>query len=162
MIGPHTADFTPLDEITELQQQRWLEQRRYVLDHSLFLRELWANYSVPQRLEDVSQLPLCDKQMLRRSQAVMPPFGDYLAAPEERVIRIHRTSGTSGQAMNLALSAADARQTAEVGARAQSAAGLRPHHRVVHCLNYQLWMGGFYRSHDPRIVRCDCNPVRCW
>ncbi|MCB1757880.1 MAG: phenylacetate--CoA ligase family protein, partial [Gammaproteobacteria bacterium] len=33
--------------------------------------------------------------------------------------------------------------TAIVGARAQSAAGLGPGHRVVHCLNYQLWMGGF-------------------
>ena len=45
--------------------------------------------------------------------------------------------------MNLALSAADAHETAIVGARAQSAAGLGPGHRVVHCLNYRLWMGGF-------------------
>ena len=33
--------------------------------------------------------------------------------------------------------------TAKIGARAQSAAGLGPGHRVVHCLNYQLWMGGY-------------------
>jgi phenylacetate-CoA ligase len=45
--------------------------------------------------------------------------------------------------MNLALSARDAQETALVGARAQSAAGLGPGHRVVHCLNYRLWMGGF-------------------
>src|SRR6185437_5287962 len=37
----------------------------------------------------------------------------------------------------------DAHETAIVGARAQSAAGLGPGHRVVHCLNYRLWMGGF-------------------
>jgi phenylacetate-CoA ligase len=80
--------------------------------------------------------------MLRESQAAHPPFGDYLAAPEQAVSRLHRTSGTSGQAMNLALGAADARQTAEVGGRAQRAAGLGPGHRVVHCLNYQMWMGG--------------------
>jgi phenylacetate-CoA ligase len=80
--------------------------------------------------------------MLRESQAAAAPFGDYLAAPERAVRRLHRTSGTSGQAMNLALSAADARQTAEVGGRAQRAAGLGPGHRVVHCLNYQMWMGG--------------------
>jgi phenylacetate-CoA ligase len=41
------------------------------------------------------------------------------------------------------MSAADAQQTAAVGGRAQSAAGLGPGHRVVHCLNYRLWMGGF-------------------
>jgi len=45
--------------------------------------------------------------------------------------------------MNLALSAKDARETALVGARAQTASGLGPGHRVVHCLNYRLWMGGY-------------------
>jgi phenylacetate-CoA ligase len=45
--------------------------------------------------------------------------------------------------MNIALSAADARLWAEVGARAMRLAGLGPGHRVVHCLNYQLWMGGY-------------------
>jgi phenylacetate-CoA ligase len=33
--------------------------------------------------------------------------------------------------------------TASVAGRAQSAAGLGPGYRVVHCLNYQLWMGGY-------------------
>lgn len=33
--------------------------------------------------------------------------------------------------------------TAVIGARAQRASGLGPEHRVVHCLNYQLWMGGY-------------------
>ncbi len=81
--------------------------------------------------------------MLRASQRDHPPFGDYLAAPVNAVARVHRTSGTSGTAMNLAMSAQDAHETALVGARAQSAAGLGPGHRVVHCLNYRLWMGGF-------------------
>jgi phenylacetate-CoA ligase len=56
---------------------------------------------------------------------------------------VHRTSGTTGTAMNLALLARDAHETALVGARAQAAGGLGPGHRVVHCLNYRLWMGGF-------------------
>ena len=37
----------------------------------------------------------------------------------------------------------DMEQTNECGARAFWAAGLRPRHTVVHCLNYSLWMGGF-------------------
>ena len=81
--------------------------------------------------------------MLRESQQKHPPFGNYLVAPDNRVNRLHRTSGTTGQAMNLALSEADARQTAVIGGRAQSASGLGPDDRVVHCLNYQMWMGGF-------------------
>ena len=45
--------------------------------------------------------------------------------------------------MNIALSQKDAYETAVVGARAQAASGLGPGHRVVHCLNYRLWMGGY-------------------
>jgi phenylacetate-CoA ligase len=44
--------------------------------------------------------------------------------------------------MNLALSARDCRITEEVGGRCHRAAGLGPGHKVIHCLNYQMWMGG--------------------
>ena len=44
--------------------------------------------------------------------------------------------------MNLALSARDCDITETVGGRSQSAAGLTADHTVVHCLNYQMWMGG--------------------
>ncbi len=137
-----TPDFLPLAEIAALQAARWQAQSAYVARHSPFFRRLWAGAAPPVLLADLPVLPLCDKAMLRASQAASPPFGDYLAARSEEVLRVHRTSGTTGQAMNLALSAADAGLTAEVGGRAQRAAGLGPGHRVVHCLNYQLWMGG--------------------
>ncbi len=142
MSDPVTADFLPPERIAALQAERWRAQRRYVMETSPFLRRLWGERAVPERLEELPALPLCDKAMARESQAAHPPFGDYLAAPPTKVSRLHRTSGTSGQAMNLALSARDARQTAEVGGRAQTAAGLGPGHRVVHCLNYRMWMGG--------------------
>ena len=136
------ADFLPLAEIAKLQAARWTEQAAYVARHSAFFLRLWGGRPPPARLEDLARLPYCDKAMLRDSQAAHPPFGDYLASPNEKVTRLHRTSGTTGQAMNMALSAADAQLTAEVGGRAQRAAGLGPGHRVVHCLNYRLWMGG--------------------
>jgi phenylacetate-CoA ligase len=44
--------------------------------------------------------------------------------------------------MTLALSARDCEITEIVGARAQALAGLGPGITVVHCLNYQMWMGG--------------------
>lgn len=53
--------------------------------------------------------------MLRASQHNHPPFGDYLAAPLEAISRVHRTSGTTGTAMNLALSARAVHETAVVG-----------------------------------------------
>ena len=107
-----------------------------------FYRTLWQGGDIPLQLEDLAQLPLTSKAQLRESQAAEPPFGHYLAASRDSVNRLHRTSGTTGQAMNLALSARDCALTVTVGGRAQHLAGLGPSHSVVHCLNYQMWMGG--------------------
>ena len=130
------------DDLDALRQERWHAQRAYVIQRSPFFARLWAGQPIPERLEDMPTLPFCDKGMLRESQAAHPPFGDYLAAVREFVIRLHRTSGTTGQAMNIAQTEADAAQTAEVGARSFQAAGLTTGKLTVHCLNYQMWMGG--------------------
>ena len=137
------ADFAPLGELAAHRQRLWAQQREYVKERSALYREIWTGYDVPESLDDLAASPLVDKETLRASQREHPPFGAYLAAPVDEVRRVHRTGGTTGEAMNLALSATDAEDTAEVGARAQRASGLGPGDVVIHCLNYQLWMGGF-------------------
>jgi len=136
------AEFRAPAELAAHQQAAWDVQRRHVAANSAFYRRLWDGVAPPADLRELHRLPLSDKGQLRLSQAAHPPFGDYLAAPESMGARLHRTSGTTGQAMNLALSAADCRVTEAVGGRCHSAAGLGPGHKVVHCLNYQMWMGG--------------------
>lgn len=136
------AEYLDARSLQAVRQAAWARQRDHVVAHSRFFRDLWGGQAPPERLEDLPKLPLCDKTMLRASQAAHPPFGAYLAAPDTQVNRLHRTSGTTGQAMNLALSARDAHITAVVGGRSHRASGLGPGHRVVHCLNYQMWMGG--------------------
>ena len=130
-----TADLAPHIEAA------WQAQRAHVAA-SPFYCALWQGRTPPKDLRDLPELPLSDKSQLRQSQADHPPFGDYLATPRAMANRLHRTSGTTGQAMNLALSARDALITQEVGGRCHRSAGLTPDHAVVHCLNYQMWMGG--------------------
>lgn len=137
------ADFADLVDLAAHRQRLWESQAAYVQRASPLHRRAWGGKGPPNSLAGLAELPLIDKEMLRRSQRDAPPFGDYLAAPETAIARIHRTSGTTGTAMNLALSARDAHETAVIGGRAQAAGGLGPGHRVVHCLNYRLWMGGF-------------------
>lgn len=138
------ADFLDLDDIGSIQQTYWRAQAEHVRAHSTFYHRLRGE-SVRLRgeLAELADLPFTDKQMLREDQRAHPPFGSYLATDPGRIMRMHRTSGTTGSAMNLALSRQDALLTAAVGGRAQAASGLGPGHRVVHCLNYQLWMGGY-------------------
>jgi phenylacetate-CoA ligase len=132
---------TPAQLATE-NQNAWERQSIYVASNSAFYQGLWAGDTPPKKLRDLADLPLSEKSQLREAQHAFPPFGNYLAAPERLATRLHRTSGTSGQAMNLALSARDCRVTQTVGGRAQRSAGLTADHKVVHCLNYQMWMGG--------------------
>lgn len=132
-------------QVTDLvahRQDAWERQSSHVYRNSSFFGELWGGRKPPRRLEDLPELPFSDKAGLRLSQPAHPPFGDYLATPLDKVSRLHRTSGTTGQAMNLAMSARDCEITERIGARAQSLAGLGPGMMVVHCLNYQMWMGG--------------------
>ena len=117
------ADFADLTELAAHRQRLWERQRTYVQSRSALHRRAWAGTPPPERLEGLPELPLIDKEMLRRSQRTQPPFGDYLAAEETAIARLHRTSGTTGTAMNLALSREDAHETAIVGARAQAASG---------------------------------------
>ena len=136
------AEFLDAETLSDYQQAAWEVQREHVLRNSAFYQFLWGNVRPPQNVKEIAVLPLSDKAQLRESQATHPPFGDYLATEPAMAQRLHRTSGTTGQAMNLLLSVNDCRITEIVGGRAQRAAGLKAGYRVVHCLNYQLWMGG--------------------
>ena len=136
-------DYWSPERVGRLQSKRWAQQREYVNTNSTFYQRLWDGAAPPEKLTDLPALPLASKPMLRESQAAVPPYGDYLATPPERVQRVHRTAGTTGRGMHIALSRADAVQYAEIGARALRGCGLGPGHRIVHCLNYTLWTGGF-------------------
>ena len=135
-------EFLPIVQVESLRQHNWDFQRQYVLQKSSFFKRLWGSVKAPENLNDLPRLPLCDKTMLRESQKNFPPFGEYLAANSNEVIRFHRTSGSTGQGVNIAQTQFDAEQTARVGGRSHRACGLKPNHLVIHCLNYQIWMGG--------------------
>jgi len=129
-----------------LEREKLSGQLAYVGARSEMYRRKWAEagvrFSAVKDAADLATLPFTTKAELRESQAHCPPFGDFLACEPRAVSRVHRTSGSTGRFVYTALTAADLALTHDCGARSFWAAGLRPHHRVVHCLNYQLWMGG--------------------
>lgn len=136
------AEAMSSEDLFPHQQESWSAQRQYLMQHSAFYKALWQNRPPPEDLRDLPELPLCSKSQLRESQATHAPFGHYLAAEPKAVTRLHRTSGTTGQAMNLAMSSRDCEIVETVGGRSHRAAGLTQEHTVVHCLNYRMWMGG--------------------
>jgi phenylacetate-CoA ligase len=91
---------------------------------------------------DLESLPLTTKADLRADQAAHPPFGSRLCAPREELVRLHVTSGTTGEPVAIGLTRADHRANSAIGGAAFRIAGVRPGHTIAHCLNYALYAGG--------------------
>src|SRR5256712_1181710 len=131
----------------QLENQYLQAQLDYVWACSAFYQAKFAEAGVKREdIGDVADLPLLpftEKDECRRSQEEHPPFGSYLATSQEQVIRAHKTSGTTGRALYVALTRRDRDLMNECAARSFWAAGLRPSDTVVHCFNYCLWVGGF-------------------
>jgi len=146
MWNPEMETISPSDQ-KKLEQKKLIDQIQYVFASSTMYQEKYSQASLTAKditsVQDLAKLPFTIKTDLRESQVRTPPYGDFLAAPSELVNRVHRTSGATGQFIYTALTRNDLEMTNDCGARAFWAAGLRPHHRVVHCLNYCLWMGGY-------------------
>jgi phenylacetate-CoA ligase len=130
-----------------MEQEKLARQLEYVYANAPFYRSKFDQVGLKpgsiRHVEDLSRLPFTTKAELRESQEQTPPFGDYLAAPKNDVSIVHRTSGSTGRFIFTVMTKNDLRQTNEIGARSCWSAGIRPHNIVVHCLNYQLWMGGY-------------------
>ncbi len=90
-----------------------------------------------------SDIPLIRKQDLLQDQMENPPFGSNINIEREKIVRIHRTSGTSGKPLLLAMTRNDIAAVVNAGARAFGTAGMGPGDIVFNCMNYCMWMGGF-------------------
>jgi len=146
MWNPEMEAISPPEQ-KKREQQKLKDQIQYVFANSTMYREKYRPTGITAKditcVQDLAKLPFTTKTDLRESQVRTPPYGDFLAAPSDLVNRVHRTSGATGQFIYTALTRKDLETTNDCGARAFWAAGLRPNHRVVHCLNYCLWMGGY-------------------
>jgi phenylacetate-CoA ligase len=111
-------------------------QLAYLERSSPFYRERLAG---ARALEDV---PLLTKAQLRASQAARPPFGEHLCAPREALVRMHVTSGTTGDPVAIGLTRADHEANSAIGGAAFAIAGVRDSDLIAHCLNYALYAGG--------------------
>jgi phenylacetate-CoA ligase len=114
-------------------------QLLYLERSSPFWRE---RLSGRPRDADLASLPLTTKADLRADQAADPPFGARLCAPPEALVRLHVTSGTTGEPVAIGLTRADHAANSAIGGAAFAIAGVRATDTIAHCLNYALYAGG--------------------
>ncbi|MGA3118264.1 MAG: phenylacetate--CoA ligase [Syntrophobacteraceae bacterium] len=88
-------------------------------------------------LDDVGRIPFTVKQDLRESY----PYG-FLCEPKERLLRMHVSSGTTGQAVAVFYTKADLELWADLLARCMYMAGARPGDTFQNLSGYGLFTGG--------------------
>ena len=91
---------------------------------------------------DLALLPFTTKEELREGQRADPPFGPHLCAAPERLVRMHVTSGTTGEPVAVGFTRADHEANSAVGGEAFRIAGVCADDVIAHCLNYALYAGG--------------------
>lgn len=88
-------------------------------------------------LDDLSRLPFTTADDLRDGYPL-----PLLSVPEERVVRIHSSSGTTGKRKILSYTQQDLDDWREMFCRCYEMAGVTPQDRVQICVGYGLWTAG--------------------
>ncbi|WP_321951782.1 phenylacetate--CoA ligase PaaK [Burkholderia cenocepacia] len=129
------------DELTALQLERLKWSLRHAYDHSPVYRRKFDEAGVHpddlKTLTDLSRFPFTTKGDLRDSY----PFGMF-AVPQDRISRIHASSGTTGKPTVVGYTAADIDTWANLVARSIRAAGARRGDKVHVSYGYGLFTGG--------------------
>ena len=129
-----------------LEEERLAEQVSSCYERSPFYRRKLDDAGIRpeqvERLEDLAGLPFTTKEELRAAQEESPPYGDYVCVDGIEIVRVHLSSGTTGKPLVMPYTERDVATSADVGARAFWAAGVRPDDTVLHCLSYSFYTGG--------------------
>ena len=107
-----------------------------------------------QRLEDLRQLPFTTKQDLRDNY----PFGMF-AVPMDTVVRIHASSGTTGQPTVVGYTARDVTTWATLMARSLVAGGATANDIIHNAYGYGLFTGGLGVHYGAEKLGASVIPV---
>jgi phenylacetate-CoA ligase len=130
-----------LDEIRHIQDSGLLWTLRHAMSGSAQYREKFRGAGVEPEgirgLEDLDKLPFTTAEDLSAGYPL-----PLLSAPEDKVVRVHASSGTTGKRKILAYTRKDVETFALQMARCYEMAGLTTKDRVQIAVGYGLWTAG--------------------
>lgn len=135
------AELMSREELEELQLSRLQHSVAYAYDRvPLYKRkfdEAGVHPSDLKELADLAKFPYTTKEDLRQEY----PFGMF-AVPQNEVVRIHASSGTTGRPTVVGYTQNDLDVWASLVARSMRASGVRPGMKVHNAYGYGLFTGG--------------------
>jgi phenylacetate-CoA ligase len=146
------------DELRSLQLERLRWSVRHAYENVAHFRRKCATTGIHpddlRHLEDLQRFPFTTKEDLRENY----PFG-LLAVPLERVIRLHASSGTTGQPTVVGYTRNDIDTWASLVARSIRAAGGKPGDVVHVAYGYGLFTGGLGVHYGAERLGCTVVPM---
>lgn len=146
------------DELEQLQLERLQSTLYRVGTHVPFYRkkfnEMELDYESFASLKDIQQLPFTVKQDLRDSY----PYGLF-AVPLREVVRLHSSSGTTGQATVVGYTKNDIKNWSDLVARVLCGAGLTADDVIQIAFGYGLFTGGFGLHYGAERLGASVIPI---
>ena len=146
------------EDLEQLQLERLQSTLYRVGTHVPFYKkkfdELKFNYDNVRSLDDLRRLPFTVKQDLRDNY----PYGLF-AVPLRDVVRVHSSSGTSGQATVVGYTRNDIKTWSNLVARVITAAGVTKNDVIQIAFGYGLFTGGFGLHYGAELVGTSVIPI---
>jgi phenylacetate-CoA ligase len=119
-----------------------LEQIKKAIKHAMnseFYKKYYAGINIGdiKSMDDFKKLPFTDKEDLREAY----PLG-LLAVPDEKIVRIHSSSGTTGAPVIIPYTQKDVHDWAVMFKRCYETAGITGKDRIHITPGYGLWTAG--------------------
>lgn len=158
MIWNENAECMSREEKKELQLELFKKVVRTAYDKVPFYRNKFEKAGFHpddiKTLEDISKVPFTTKDDLREAY----PFGLF-AVPQEEIVEIHSTSGTTGTPVVSGYTKKDLDIWGECTARAISMAGGTNKSRIQNSYGYGLFTGGFGIDHGAKTIGATVIPM---
>ncbi|HDI60623.1 MAG TPA: phenylacetate--CoA ligase [Desulfobacteraceae bacterium] len=158
MIYDVEYETMPREALEAIQLRRLKATLERVCATVPFYRERMAAAGITprdiQRLEDLRHIPFTTKQDLRDNY----PFGMF-AVPMDTVVRIHASSGTTGQPTVVGYTARDVNTWATLMARALVAGGATANDIIHNAYGYGLFTGGLGVHYGAEKLGASVIPV---
>ena len=136
----------PRPELEAMQLERLKAMVKYAYENTVWYKRSFDEAGVKpediQTLADIAKFPFVDKATERQTQHVGSFFGEMCSVPEEDVVFMATSSGSTGVPTISPFTQEDFDLWQSTEARLFWQAGMRPNDRYVHGLNFALYVGG--------------------
>lgn len=162
-LTPNRKDIDPIelasrDEIEALQFHRMKRSLKHAFENSPFYRQSFIDAGIHpedlKTLRDLSKFPFTVKQDLRDTY----PFGMF-AVPQDRLSRIHGSSGTTGKPTVVGYTQNDIDTWANLIARSIRAGGGKRGDILHNAYGYGLFTGGLGAHYGAEKLGCTVVPM---